>query len=158
MKLVQLQRYFNENGFLKIIRLLFLIISCFALFSCFYDSTEISTHMSMTIKKAYLFEFLLPNDPEARLEEVDYYQFLKRYRDGNEYVYLFAWEVYDDTGEWQVTIGETTFYFEHEVKFIVYRSQSKSFHTVKEAIDLQLFTIEEFSEALESFDVYISKS
>lgn len=155
---IQFFRFDKNNLLLKFFLLSFLIFASFNLSGCVIDLSEISTHMSMTIRKAYLNQFMLPNDPNARLEEIDYHQFLRRFPDGNRYVYLFAWEVYEDTGSWQITLEETTFSFEHEVKFLVYRSTTDSFYTVEEAIAMQLFTITQFEEVLINFNIFISKS
>ena len=156
MKLNQSQKSNRKNSFKRIFLVLLFLITSLLLSSCFLDSSEISTHMEMEILWAYYETFVLPNDPDARVEEISYYQFLHRYRDGKKHVYLIAWEVYDDTGEWQLIINDETFCFEHEVSFIVYQSSTKLFLSVEESIDKELFTIAEFTKALNNLDVFIS--
>lgn len=137
-----------------ILTIIVLVLSL-TLSTCVVDNTKISTHMEMTILKSYLNNVVLPNDPDARLEDMNYYQFLRRYRDGNHQVYVFAWDVYDDTSEWSFTINDQTFVFTHEINFIVYRSSLDIFLSVEEAINQGLFSIKDFEEAIKRLDLYI---
>ena len=101
-----------KKSFWKSLLSLFFVL---ILSACVTSLSEISTHMRMTIKKEYLKQFLLPEDPDARLEEVEYHQFLRRFRDDKGYVYLIAWEVDEETEAWELEIGESNYRFEHEV-------------------------------------------
>ncbi|MGB4695666.1 MAG: hypothetical protein WBH29_04570 [Bacilli bacterium] len=144
-----------KKSFWKSLLSLFFVL---ILSACVTSLSEISTHMRMTIKKEYLKQFLLPEDPDARLEEVEYHQFLRRFRDDKGYVYLIAWEVDEETEAWELEIGESNYRFEHEVRFIAYRSSTKTFHSLEEALELSLITIAGFEKALEKWDVFISES
>ena len=69
----------------------------FLLVSCVTDTSEISNHMENRIN---YFEYIFPINPSARREDVSYDKFLKRYKDDKYYVYLFVWEIKEDSTEW----------------------------------------------------------
>lgn len=158
MRLTNLKRVSKYTKIIKVLLFGFLFNVSLILTSCFSNYYELSTHMDMVIRKAYFREFILPSNPDAHLEDVDYYKFLQRYSDGKQYIYLFAWEVFEDTPMWSFTVMEHEFFFEHEVSFIVYRSSSKSFYSVIEAINEKLFTTAQFGVSLRKLDVYIDDS
>lgn len=151
----------QEYNTTKIYKSLFVILlSSFSLLlsSCFNTNRKLSAHMDMVIRKAYYREYILPNDPTALLEDVSYNQFLKRYPDNKKYVYLFAWDVFENTNEWTLELNDHFFTFEHEVFFIIYRSNTKSFYSIDNAITDDLFTISSFSVVLEDLDIFIVTS
>lgn len=158
MKIKYNSQNYNTTKIYK--RFFVVLLSSFSLLlsSCFNTSRKLSAHMDMVIRKAYYHEYILPNDPTALLEDVSYYQFLKRYPDNKKYVYLFAWDVFEDTNEWTLEANDHFFTFEHEVFFIAYRSNTKSFYSIDSAITDGLFTISSLSVDLEDLDIFITAS
>lgn len=120
----------------------------FLLVSCVTDTSEISNHMENRIKKAYFDEYIFPINPNARREDVSYNKFLKRYKDDKYYVYLFVWEIKEDSTEWSCFLNEIEYTFQHEIEFVVYRNSDRSFYTIQKSLDEQLFSREDFEKAL----------
>src|SRR5690554_31270 len=120
----------------------------FLLVSCVTDTSEISNHMENRIKKAYFDEYIFPINPSARREDVSYDKFLKRYKDDKYYVYLFVWEIKEDSTEWSFFLNEIEYTFQHEIEFVVYRNSDRSFYTIQKSLDEQLFSREDFEKAL----------
>lgn len=145
---------------LSIILLTFLLLFLSPLLSSCVSSdvNNITSNMVVRIKKDYCNEYILPNDPDAYWDDVEFYQFLRRYTD-KEYTgsnfYLIAWDVYEETEEWNLTIDNTTFSFSHEVRFLVYRFKTKTFFTIEEAYNEEFFSLENLSKGLERLDIFI---
>ncbi|WP_264230043.1 hypothetical protein [Acholeplasma laidlawii] len=104
--------------------------------------------MENRIKKAYFDEYIFPINPSARREDVSYDKFLKRYKDDKYYVYLFVWEIKEDSTEWSFFLNEIEYTFQHEIEFVVYRNSDRSFYTIQKSLDEQLFSREDFEKAL----------
>src|SRR5690554_7247603 len=88
----------------------------FLLVSCVTDTSEISNHMEKRIKKAYFDEYIFPINPSARREDVSYNKFLKRYKDDKYYVYLFVWEIKEDSTKWSFFLDEIEYTFQQDRK------------------------------------------
>lgn len=127
---------------------IFLIV----LLSSCTNNEYMSAGMDMRIREAYYNEFILPENPKAKLEDVEYYKFLRRFPDGGVYSYLIVWEVYIDSDEWTLTIENCDFYFIHEAKILIYRGKTKEFLSIVEAYNEKIVTFEELDNAFQKTD------
>ncbi len=142
----------------KLIRIILCVSILLVLSSCGFTWDKIDSNTEVRIIEAYYQEFIEPINPEVKITDVHFDLFLRRWIDGKHQVYLFAWEIKEDTDEWSLSINEQTYTFDHEIEFIVFRSSNKKFYSVSEAIELSLFTIDNFEYALTTKDVSFRKN
>ena len=132
----------------------------FCVSSCdIFCSPTPTVYENMTMLRAYYNEYILPDNPEAKIEETHYYQFLLRVQDDEyESAFFVAWNVDENSEEWELNVSNFVFLFSHEVEFLVYRFGKKCFISVPKAFDEKLLNIKQLTSSFESMTVFISSN
>lgn len=123
------------------------------------NNSEPTFYENMTMLESYYNKYIFPNNPDAKLAETEYYQFLLKKPDNdNHNMFLVAWEVDKNSDQWNLKVLDITYYFEHKVLFLIYRLGIDSFVSPQESINEGILNTDQLLTSFQKMSEFVSYS